>query len=129
MRRLKLYLDTTIWNFSFAEDAPQYQAAGGVLRQGPDGTLRPLLFRDRARRDRSRSRTPARPDAGLGIRDRAAAPSHHSGSGAAGAGLSRPRSLATPQHSRRPACGPCHGEPDGRAGELELQASGQHRAP
>jgi len=26
MKRLKLYLDTTIWNFSFANDSPQYQA-------------------------------------------------------------------------------------------------------
>lgn len=27
MKKLMLYLDTTVWNFSFAEDAPQYQAA------------------------------------------------------------------------------------------------------
>lgn len=26
MEKLKLYLDTTIWNFAFAEDAPAYQA-------------------------------------------------------------------------------------------------------
>jgi predicted nucleic acid-binding protein len=27
MKKLKLYLDTTIWNFPFTEDAPQYQSA------------------------------------------------------------------------------------------------------
>jgi predicted nucleic acid-binding protein len=27
MKKLKLYLDTTIWNFSFADDAPQYKSA------------------------------------------------------------------------------------------------------
>jgi predicted nucleic acid-binding protein len=27
MKKLKLYLDTTIWNFVFVEDAPQYQSA------------------------------------------------------------------------------------------------------
>ena len=26
MEKLKLYLDTTVWNFSFADDAPVYQA-------------------------------------------------------------------------------------------------------
>ena len=26
MKKLKLYLDTTVWNFSFADDAPEYQA-------------------------------------------------------------------------------------------------------
>ncbi|HTB23681.1 MAG TPA: type II toxin-antitoxin system VapC family toxin [bacterium] len=25
MKRLRLYLDTTVWNFAFAEDAPDYQ--------------------------------------------------------------------------------------------------------
>jgi predicted nucleic acid-binding protein len=27
MKKLKLYLDTTIWNFPFADDAPQFQSA------------------------------------------------------------------------------------------------------
>ena len=27
MKRLKLYLDTTVWNFAFADDAPQYTEA------------------------------------------------------------------------------------------------------
>ena len=27
MRKLKLYLETSVWNFCFAEDAPEKQAA------------------------------------------------------------------------------------------------------
>jgi predicted nucleic acid-binding protein len=27
MKKLRLYLDTTVWNYSFADDAPQYQSA------------------------------------------------------------------------------------------------------
>ena len=27
MKRLRLYLDTTVWNFAFADDAPMYQRA------------------------------------------------------------------------------------------------------
>jgi predicted nucleic acid-binding protein len=27
MKKLKLYLDTTVWNFAFADDAPMYQKA------------------------------------------------------------------------------------------------------